>query len=127
MMARTIYLAVYSNGRKPAHVAVFIPTGDQGDKGKIIHVVGNPATGFFLQFKRNYDFALDDRKYQILTLATVEDRLAKATVGNGEPGEDTIARDRLESAATVVQPPGRSANPFDPSVGALGSGFHCID
>lgn len=60
---------------------------------------------------------LDDCKYQILTLATVDDRLAKDT--NDEPTEDTIARDRLESAATVVQPPGRSANPFDPSVGAV--------
>lgn len=125
-MTRTLYLAIYSNGRKPAHVAVFIPTGDQGDKGKIIHVVGNPATGFFLQFKHNYDFVLDDRKYQIITLATVEDRLAKDTVGNGEPGEDTIARDRLESAATVVQPPGRSANPFDSSVGAIGFKWYRI-
>lgn len=47
----------------------------------------------------------------------MDDRLAKDT--NDEPTEDTIARDRLESAATVVQPPGRSANPFDPSVGAV--------
>lgn len=49
----------------------------------------------------------------------MDDRLAKDTVGNGEPTEDTIARDRLESAAMVVQPPGRSANPFDPSVGTV--------
>ncbi|OGE55428.1 hypothetical protein PENARI_c004G02931 [Penicillium arizonense] len=31
------------------------------------------------------------------------------------PGVDTTARDRLESAATVVLPPGHSPDPFDPS------------
>lgn len=37
----------------------------------------------------------------ILTLSVVE--------------QDTTARHRLESAATTVKPPGRSANPFDPA------------
>lgn len=39
------------------------------------------------------------------------------TVGNGEPVEDTIARDLVESVATTVLPPGRSPNPFGPDVG----------
>ncbi|EED17215.1 conserved hypothetical protein [Talaromyces stipitatus ATCC 10500] len=37
------------------------------------------------------------------------------TVGNERASADTTARDRLESVATTVQPPGRSPNPFDPS------------
>ncbi|KAJ5161044.1 hypothetical protein N7492_006436 [Penicillium capsulatum] len=45
----------------------------------------------------------------------VDERFITDTVGNGHPGVDTTARDRLESVATVVQPPGRSPNPFDPS------------
>lgn len=121
-MTRTINLVVYSNGARPAHQAIFIPTGDTGQKGKVIHVVGTTATGFFLQFKRNYDFSVEDRKYKVLPLAVVEDGVAKDTVGNGEPTEDTIARDKLESVATIVQPPGPSLKPFAPGVcaGRLG-------
>ncbi|KAL5364029.1 hypothetical protein BJX96DRAFT_167963 [Aspergillus floccosus] len=115
-MARTIYLAVLSNGARPAHFSVFIPTGDKGETGKLIHVTGNPATGFFLQFKRNYDLATSEySKYSLIPLSQVDDRLIKDTVGNGQTAEDTIARDRLESIATTVLPPGRSANPFDPT------------
>lgn len=118
-MTRHIYLAIYSNGPRPAHQALFIPTKNTGTKGKIIHVTGNTATGFFLQFKRNYDFAIEDRKYQLTLLAEVDDATQRDTdtVGNGEPVEDTIARDLVESVATTVLPPGRSPNPFGPDVG----------
>jgi hypothetical protein len=119
-MPRTIYLAVFSNGARPAHQSVFIPTGDSGDAGKIIHVTGNPATGFFLEFKRNYDFALTQRTFQRIPLGQVDDRHVTDTVGDGRGSQDTIARDRLESVATIVPPPGRSPNPFDPLVSALG-------
>lgn len=57
-MSRTIHLAIFSNGARPAHYAVFIPSGDAGKVGKLIHVTGTTATGFFLEFKRNYDFGL---------------------------------------------------------------------
>ncbi|EAU34949.1 predicted protein [Aspergillus terreus NIH2624] len=115
-MPRTIYLAVLSNGARPAHFSVFVPTGDKGETGKVIHVTGNPATGFFLQFKRNYDLATSEYSlYNLIPSSRVDDRYIKDTVGNGQPAEDTIARDRLESVATTVPPPGRSANSFDPS------------
>lgn len=113
-MSRTVYLALFSNGPKPAHYAVFIPTGDAGKNGKIIHVVGNTATGFVLQFKRNYDFELTRQRYQLTPLAQVDAQCIRDTVGNGQLSHDTIARDRLESVATVVPPPGPSPNPFDP-------------
>ncbi|PYI09123.1 hypothetical protein BO78DRAFT_395008 [Aspergillus sclerotiicarbonarius CBS 121057] len=114
-MPRTISLGVFDNGAKPAHSAIFIPTDGQGLKGKIIHVTGNPATGFFLEFKRNYDFLAELRTYEIIPLAQVNDRYVRDTVGSGQESIDTIARDRLESVATVVPAPGRSVNPFDPS------------
>lgn len=98
-------------------------TGEQ--VGKIIHVTGNPATGFFLEFKRNYSFATTQQKYQLIPLAQVNDSLIADTVGNGQLSEDIIARDRLESAATVVPPPGRSPNPFDPRV-RVGLGMTCL-
>ncbi|KAK2800952.1 hypothetical protein FQN50_007927 [Emmonsiellopsis sp. PD_5] len=114
-MPRKIHLAVFSNGQRPAHFAVFIPTGDTGQVGKLVHVTGNTAAGFFLEFKRNYDFGQTERRHQIIELAQVIDRHIADTVGNGNGAIDTIARDRLESVATTIQPPGRSPNPFDPS------------
>ncbi|KAH1992969.1 hypothetical protein KXV97_001847 [Aspergillus fumigatus] len=83
--------------------------------GKLIHVTGTTATGFFLEFKRNYDFNLTQRKHQLILLAQVNAQYITDTVGTGQQSADTIARDRLESVATTVPPPGRSANPFDPS------------
>lgn len=115
-MPRTIHLAIFSNGARPAHYAVFVPSGDAGKVGKLIHVTGTTATGFFREFKRNYDFSVTQRKHHIIPLAQVDERFITDTVGNGQPGVDTTARDRLESAATVILPPGRSLNPFDPSV-----------
>lgn len=116
-MPRAIYLAVFSNGPRPAHWAIFIPAGSDTEQvGKVVHVTGTTATGFFLEFKRNYDFRLEDRKYQTINLAQVGDYLISDAVGNGQPTQDTIARDRLESTATTVPPPGRSPKPFDPSV-----------
>ncbi|GMG42854.1 unnamed protein product [Aspergillus oryzae var. brunneus] len=70
-----------------------------------------PTTGFLLEFKRNYDFATEDRKYQIMPLVDVEERYVADTVGDGKMSCDTTARDRLESVATVVKPPGPSREP----------------
>lgn len=83
--------------------------------GKVLHVTGNPATGFFLEFKRHYDIKTETRSYQTFVLAEVNDKYVADTPGT-EESKDTTARDRLESEATVVTPPGRSANPFDPAV-----------
>ena len=115
-MPRTIYLAVFSNGARPAHWAIFIPTPGMDHAGKLIHVTGSTATGFYLEFKRRYNFAATTRRYQIVPLAEVNDQYITDTVGSGAATGDTTAHDRLESAATVVQPPGRSPNPFDPAV-----------
>jgi hypothetical protein len=102
---------------RPAHFAIFIPTrSDTEQVEKVIHVTRTTATGFFLEFKRNYDFRLEDRKYETIHLAQVNSRLISDTVGNGQSEQDTIARDILESTATIVPPPGRSPKPFDPSV-----------
>jgi hypothetical protein len=116
-MTRTVHLVVFGNGPRPAHFAIFIPNGDAGLIGKTIHVTGNPAAGFFLQFKRNYNLKETQRYHEIIPLAQVDDRYIKDTPG--DESLDTTARDRLESVATVVPPPGRSPNPFDPSVGFL--------
>ncbi|KAJ5781626.1 uncharacterized protein N7518_010109 [Penicillium psychrosexuale] len=68
-MTRTIYLAIFSNGARPAHQAIFVPTGDAGMIGKIIHVTRNPAIGSFLQFKRNYNLDTTQRKPHLISIA----------------------------------------------------------
>ncbi|ORY09387.1 hypothetical protein BCR34DRAFT_625800 [Clohesyomyces aquaticus] len=102
-MAQTICLA-----------AIFIPTTGEEEVGKLIHVTGNPATGSFLEFKRNYDFRTTSRRHQLLPLAQVEDQYVADTPG--AVAQDTTACGRLKSTATVVPPPGRGANPFNPTV-----------
>lgn len=78
-MVRSIYLAVFSNGARPAHYSVFVPTGNiEGTTGKVAHVVGNPATGFFLEFKRNYDLKSEERKYQLIPLVQVDEKYVTA-------------------------------------------------
>ncbi|KAE8314608.1 hypothetical protein BDV41DRAFT_575565 [Aspergillus transmontanensis] len=112
-MPRPIYLALFSNGPRPAHWSIFIPTlNSTGQQGKIIHATGTTATGVFLEFKRNYDFAIEDRKYQIMPLVDIEERSVANTVGDSKMSCDTTARDRLESVAIVVKPPGPSREPF---------------
>jgi hypothetical protein len=74
---------------------------------------------FSLNFKRNYDFAVTLRKYQILPLVQVNTQYITDTVGNGQLAQDTTARDPLEAVPKIVPAHGRSPNPFDPSVRSL--------
>jgi hypothetical protein len=92
-MTRPIYLAIFTNGPQHAPWSKWVPalttpsitttttstttTTDAAishsqpprptvEVGKLIHVTGNPATGFFLQFKRNVlmtDFAANYFQY----------------------------------------------------------------
>jgi hypothetical protein len=56
IMPRKIQLAILNvNPGRPAHWAIYIAQAGETDIGKLINVVGNPATGFFLEFKRNVD------------------------------------------------------------------------
>jgi hypothetical protein len=67
IMVRTIYLVIFSNGARPAHYAVFVPSGDAGKVGKLIYVIGTTATGFFRELKRNYDFNATQRMARYYT------------------------------------------------------------
>ncbi|ODM19114.1 hypothetical protein SI65_05731 [Aspergillus cristatus] len=103
-MTRTIYLALFNNGPKP----------NTNTLGKLIQVDGNPATGFHLQFVRNYNIASDTlSEYKLTPLAEVDDKYVADPAGT-ERSIETTARDRLESVAMAVKPPGRNAKPFDP-------------
>ena len=112
-MPRQVYLAVFSNGSKPAHWAIYIPTTGQQQVGKTVHVTGNTATGFYLEFKRNHDPS-EEGRHLIIPLGEANEQYITDTAG--EPSRDTTARDRFETTALTVPPPGRSPNPFDPAV-----------
>jgi hypothetical protein len=114
-MPRPIHLAIFSNSSRPAHHSIYIPSLTSPSLGKIIHVTGNPAVGFFLQFKRNYNISLDDRKYQLLELGMVDEKVVRDDKG-GEEVVDTIARDRIEGVALGVEVPGKSSRLFGEDV-----------
>lgn len=64
----------------------------------------------------NYNIASGTlSEYKLIPLAEVDDNYVADPAGT-ERLIDTTARGRLESVATVVKPPGRSANPSDPEV-----------
>ncbi|OOQ84590.1 hypothetical protein PEBR_29637 [Penicillium brasilianum] len=113
-MTRPIYLAAFKNYGYPAHWAIFVPNTQAGNVGKLIHVIGSSTNGFFLEFKRNYDFSTTRSEYQMIHLADVEERFVARPVANAPKETDTTPRDRLEMAAKIVDPPPRSLIRFDP-------------
>jgi hypothetical protein len=115
-MPRTIYLAVFSNGRRPAHWAIFVPNTEAGNVGKLIHVTGSPAAGFFLGFKREYDFGETHQQYRLIPLAAVEECFVATPKADAPKTIDDTPCDRLEMVAKIVDPPPSCSNPFDPSV-----------
>ncbi|KAL2007593.1 hypothetical protein VTN00DRAFT_9031 [Thermoascus crustaceus] len=104
-MPQTIYLAILSNGPRPAHWAIFIPIltptpsqqhqqehqQEQANlkrKGKVNQrITGNPATGFFLEFGRGYDFDAMRAPDELVPLAEVDERFVADTSLVGDGGE----------------------------------------
>ncbi|OJD16948.1 hypothetical protein AJ78_02930 [Emergomyces pasteurianus Ep9510] len=79
----------------------------------MIHVTGNAATGFHLEFRRNYNFSNTNTRHEIIPLAEINDNLA-STSPNGSDlvTSDTTARDQLESIATVITPQAAAKTPL---------------
>ncbi|KAI9679789.1 MAG: hypothetical protein M1817_004803 [Caeruleum heppii] len=117
-MPRQVSLIVYPIPKGPqgtvnrAHWAVFVPQADSEHKGKVIHVVGTPFTGYGLEFKREYDYIVTKRKYRVIPLAMVDDGTCL----------DIIPRDKLDAEAKKVDPPGPSPKPLE-----AGAGKDCQD
>ncbi|KAI1295278.1 hypothetical protein F5Y03DRAFT_371858 [Xylaria venustula] len=107
-MPRKIYLIVYKSPLFPAHWALWVPSKAKPNIGKRIHAEGDAATGFRLSFDRNYNITQDSRKYEVLTLAEIEQDLVLDTPGDGTNSVDAEPRDAVETVAAKVPPPGRS-------------------
>lgn len=113
-MSREIFLLVFPQRNTAAHWSMFIPEANSAVKGKVIHVVGSPFTGYKLEFKRNYDTTKTNRPFQKIPLGQVSNNHIQDVIGKGVT-TDTQDHDTLEARAKLVQPPGVSPSPLDPN------------
>jgi len=67
-MTRDIHLIFYPSPLFPAHWGLWIPSVGNPQIGKMVHVVGDVATGFEHQFKRNYSLITTTRRYDLSSL-----------------------------------------------------------
>lgn len=100
-------------GRR-SHVGLWSPYHNGNGRGTVIHVVGAPMVGFFLEFKRCYDPETTSRKVQLVALGTVAAQLVH-DADDGPLRIDTTPMSELEALAATVKPPGVSRNLLAPS------------
>jgi hypothetical protein len=147
MSTREVYHVAFSNGWRNAHWAIFIPSPDAvplpvllstsdtatakfsvtdstttsiPSTGHIIHVVGNKATGFTLEFKRNYSFLDEDRRFVITSLGSVSAKfIRERSYDKGKRVvSDATPTDRMEMYATMIEAPGPAKDPWSPEAKA---------
>jgi hypothetical protein len=140
MSTREIYHVAFSNGWRNAHWAIFILSPDAvplpvppstsdtatvkssvtdsttssiPSTGHIIHVIGNKATGFTLEFKRNYSFLDQERRFVITSLGSVSAKFIRERPYDKGKGavSDATPTDRMEMYATMVKAPGAAKDP----------------
>lgn len=109
IMSREIYLLVFPQRNTPAHWSIFIPEANSVVKGKVIHVVGSPFTGYKLEDK-----------------PTFPENPSRSSEQQPHSGCDRKQRyyghpehDILEARAKLVQPPGVSPSPLNPNAERL--------
>lgn len=118
-MSRPVYLIVYSSPLFKAHWALWVPeySSQASGRGKVIHVTGDPRTGFEHQFKRNYDINATDKAHMTVFLGNGDASRILDTPGDGYYTNDTAARDDLEHWALTVPAPGPSLRSSNATVG----------
>ncbi|KAJ5884035.1 uncharacterized protein N7473_010921 [Penicillium subrubescens] len=109
--------------RSACPLGYFRPNGQGRQGGKSHPCHWESCHRILPRFKRKYDFSKTPREYHIIPLAQVDERFVAAKAANVPQGRDTIARDRLESVATSVQPPPRSDIPLIPRTQIVKTGF----
>ncbi|KAI4647276.1 uncharacterized protein J4E79_010428 [Alternaria viburni] len=109
-MPRPIYLIVFNSPLFPAHWGLWIPHPSSSDPqtGTYLNATGDAASGFSIEFERNYEIGADGRRHQLISLGDVADEHVVDVTGDGKWSVDQIARDRLEEVVLGVKPPGPS-------------------
>lgn len=110
-MSHKIYLLKYPAPlRQRSHFAIWAPSAEDSSIGKIIQVLGTPFTGFSLDIQQGYHISKALPKPVVIELGVFNCQIVTETHVGQLP--DTTARDKLESVARSVAPPGPSRNPF---------------
>lgn len=117
----TIYLLITSNYSEPAHYAIFVPTTDNPNYGRLIHIMGSTEEGFYRQFRHNYNFDRDRGYSRKILLGQVDEMYvhSERSRPQEQPFVDStnIPCDELEEIALTVPVPGPNPNwRTDPSV-----------
>lgn len=95
--SRTILSGLSREKHVPTHWSMFIPHMDGDVKGKIIHAVDSPFTGYQLEIK-GYDISKTKKSYEKISLGFIDEGWLPY----------------LNSKAEGVKPPGVSQKPLDP-------------
>lgn len=109
-MTREIYLVLYPSPLFLAHWGLFVPSAENSQLGKMIHVTGDVVNGFEHEFKRNYSLAKTTRRYNQILLATVDDKYVVDVPGDGSQSSDQAPADDIERKALTIPAPAKSLN-----------------
>ncbi len=118
--SRPASLVIYHSPLFAAHWSLWIPSENDSDLGKIIHVHGSVAEGFEHEFKRNYRLSEDSRTNSIRLLGTV----SGSSIVDPEDETyytDVIPLDIMEETALRVEAPGPSLRQSQTHVSSPGA------
>ncbi|EZF71248.1 hypothetical protein H105_06514 [Trichophyton soudanense CBS 452.61] len=105
MTFRNLYLVTfYAPSDKWKHLAIFVFNTGDSKKGTLIHVIGNPPTGYALQFQRNYDPTTNESFQRIILIGKISANHV-ADPKNSQLSNDKAPRGQLEIIASRIPPP----------------------
>ncbi|KAF3895814.1 hypothetical protein GTR04_3673 [Trichophyton interdigitale] len=105
MTFRNLYLVTFHvPSDKWKHLAIFVFNTGDTKKGTLIHVIGNPPTGYTLQFQRNYDPTTNESFQKIILIGKIAANYV-ADPKSSKPSNDNVPRGQLEVIASRIPPP----------------------
>lgn len=105
MTLRNLYLVTFHvPSDKWKHLAIFVFNTGDSKKGTLIHVIGNPPTGYTLQFQRNYDPTANESFQKIILIGKIAANYV-ADPKSPKLSNDNVPRGRLEVIASRIPPP----------------------
>ncbi|TDL30184.1 hypothetical protein BD410DRAFT_893314 [Rickenella mellea] len=108
-MTRDVFLIVYRSPVFPAHWALWIPSVDNTNVGKIINVIGDASSGFEHEFVRNHDLEEEShRRNDLVLLAKVNEEHIVDSLEDGSNVNDATAVDDIERKALEIPAPVKS-------------------
>lgn len=93
-----------------------------------MHVMGNPPTGYTLQFQRNYDPTANGSFQKIILIGKIAANYV-ADPKSSQPSNDNVPRGQLEIIASRIPPPtvGSYMAPFKGVCISQGPSAHSIN